>query len=298
MHLTRATPSQQAARDQLTAQAWGQGLSTDGFCSRELQLRAHPFAVAALRSWWWVDDEGAPLASCETFDVEGHVGEVAGVSHLVASVFTEPRLRGQGHAQAMLRAVLEAARGPASQAFVLFSEVGAPLYAGLGFLPSPGFDVLVPARLGEALPVAGPLSSPAPMRGALALRRSPAFVDWQWERERAYARLLHREPPATSTAAWDGATIGWTAYFKLNELHVLWLDEAPPTTQRRLLAAAQHAAATSGLPTVRVWDQRDGAWAQSVSGARVVSRDDEVPMFLPLVPGVERWAPIERATWA
>jgi hypothetical protein len=52
------------------------------------------------------------------------------------------------------------------------------------------------------------------------------------------------------------------------------------------------------LPTVRVWDQGDGGWAREVSGVRVVARDDEVPMFLPLVPSLDAWAPIERATWA
>lgn len=298
MRLIQASAGQQASRDALTASAWGQGLSGEQFLLRERQLRAHPWAAAAMRSWWWVDAHGAVLASCETFEVDSHVGDAPGVSHLIASVFTEPALRGRGHASAMVLAVLAAARRPGSQAFVLFSEVGVALYERVGFRAQPAFDLVLPAREGRPLPAATSVSPVRRSPGSLTLQRTSGFVDWQHERERAYARLLERTAPPTATAECDGATIGWTAYFKTDELHVLWLDEAPTPTRARLLEAAQSAALSSGLARVRVWEQGDGAWAGALPGVQVVPRDDEVPMFLPLVPGVERWAPIERATWA
>jgi predicted N-acetyltransferase YhbS len=298
LRLIRASVRQQASRDVLTASAWGQGLSGQQFLQREQQLRGHAWAAAALRSWWWVDAQGAPLASCETFEVDSCVGEAPGVAHLIASVFVEPALRGQGHASAMLRAVLAAARRPTSQAFVLFSEVGVALYARVGFRAAPAVDLVLPAGAGRPLPTATRVPAVRRSLGSLSLERASGFIDWQQERERAYAALLQRTAPPTATAECEGATIGWTAYFKTGELHVLWLDEAPVATRARLLEAARAAAFDSGLAQVRVWEQGDGAWTGGLPGVRIVPRDDEVPMYLPLVSGIERWAPIERATWA
>lgn len=298
MRLLLATEAQRRERDLVTASAWGQGLTVDQFLARERRLRAHPWAARALRSWWWVDAGGVLLSSCETFDAAATCDGAPGVAHVIASVFTEPRFRGGGHASAMLRKVLEVAPGPDSQAFVLFSEVGVPLYARLGFSPVPSFDVCAPAKAGVVRPDAGGWPQVSPALGALALVRDAGFLDWQWERERTYAELLRRAPPPTHSSACEGFTIGWTAYFKTNELQVLWLDPAPPEIRRELLAAAQACAAATGLELVRVWDDADGAWARGVEGARIMTRDDEVPMYRSLRAGCVAWRPIERATWA
>ena len=66
--LVEADDAQKRARDELTASAWGKGLSSAQFLAREAALRAHPFAREAMRTWLWVDG-GQVCCSCETFEV-------------------------------------------------------------------------------------------------------------------------------------------------------------------------------------------------------------------------------------
>ncbi len=297
MKLRLASSDEARARDVPCAQAWGGGLTVEQFVEREAVLRAHPWPRRVMRSWQWVDGPRV-LASCETFALDSQVAGRAGHSQLVASVFTEPHLRGQGHAAAMLRAVAASSREAGAQAMVLFSEIGTRLYASLGYRAVPSFDVLLPALAGPALgePVQVTTVKPSGPADTLLVARDQGQVDWHLERERFYGRVLGRPLPRRAGVVLPAGSIGWTAYYKTGELQVLWLD-GEGEARRELLQAAQAEAAYLGLSTVRVWLEADAAWAAVLPGARVVARDDEVPMFLPFVDGVERWAPIERAVW-
>ena len=145
--LTIASAAEQLERDALTASVWGTGLTGAQFLEREQRLRAHPWARQTLTSWLWREESGAVLASCETFLDEAHVGTLQGTAATIASVFTEPKLRGHGHAGNMLRAVVERLRDdPRCLAATLFSEIGTALYQRLGFWPVPAFDTFFPAR--------------------------------------------------------------------------------------------------------------------------------------------------------
>ena len=297
MMLTIASPAEQRARDELTSSIWGGGLTQAQFLDRELKLRTHPWAAKTLTTFLWKDDAGAVLASCESFLDDARVGAHAGAASTIASVFTEPGLRGRGHAASLLRAVIE--RLNTSFAVTLFSEIGTDYYHRLGFWPVPAFDTFFPARADK--PAVEWLSAlPAPRHPAsdehtLRLTLSSERLDWHLERERFYTAALGRTPLPHHGARVGESTITWTAYWKTNELQVLSLDARSPADLPELLHAASHAAHLVGLPTVRVWETID---LTAVPGARRVSRTDEVAMFLPLKPGVQAWTNVERGLWA
>lgn len=144
MRLLEASFAEKVSRDALTAAAWGRQLSTEQFLAREAALRSHPFAKTSMRTWLWCAD--SILSSCETFEVAATRGATSGRAFIVASVFTEPALRGKGHAVAMLNALVERLSTPDALAVVLFSEVGPTIYERAGFVGQPGVDLVFPAR--------------------------------------------------------------------------------------------------------------------------------------------------------
>ncbi|MFZ5440825.1 MAG: GNAT family N-acetyltransferase [Myxococcota bacterium] len=298
MRLVLATEAQKRARDLVTFSTWGGGLTQAQFLTRELELRAHPWAARTMSTWLWCADDETVLASCESFVDAASVGARAGTAAVIASVFTEPQLRGKGHAAAMLRAVLE--RLSSCLAVTLFSEIGAGLYQRLGFWSVPAFDTWFDAAAetpavewleGALPPPVHPAGDDATLRLGLAADR----LDWQLCRERFYARALGRTPLEVHGARVGASTITWTAYWKTNELHVLSLDARDEAALPLLISAARNAAHRAGLPLVRVWETRSLA---HLPGARRLPRTDELAMFCPLVPGVQAWTQVERGLWA
>ena len=295
-----ASPLEQRERDEHSFAAWGAGLTLEQFRDREQRLRGHPWAARTLTSWLWKDAPGAVLSSCETFLDEARVGSRVGTAATIASVFTESKLRGLGHAANMLRAVLERLRADADcLAVTLFSEIGTNYYQRLGFWPVPAFDTFFPART-EAPSVEwlhAPLPAPhhpAADEHTLRLTLSESRLDWHLERERLYTSALGRTPLSKHGARVGESTITWTAYWKTDELQVLSLDVRDVAHLPLLVHAARHAAHEAGLPVVRIWETS----ALSVEGARRVERTDEVAMFLPVLPGVQAWTMVERGLWA
>jgi GNAT superfamily N-acetyltransferase len=302
MSLRLATDDEKRARDAQTHEAWGQGLSRDEFLEREARLRGHRWAKGAMRTWLWTAADAAVLASCETFEVASEVGGVRGRSWVVASVFVEPSLRRRGHSTAMLSALLRRLSAESgAQAAVLFSEVGVDLYARPGFFAVPSFDAWFDAadeRPDDVAFLTSPLPAPRAPRPAaqvLHLGLSEGQLDWHLERERFYARAWKKPVLAAHGARLGASSIGWTAYWRTRELHVLFLDVADEAHRLPLLRAAQYAAAQAGLPVVRVWE---GTRVDDVPGARRARRDDEIAMFAPLCPGVLGWTHVERGLWA
>jgi GNAT superfamily N-acetyltransferase len=297
--LTIATPAEQQARDALTATVWGTGLTPAQFSERELRLRAHPWAAKTLTSWLWKSDDGAVLSSCETFLDEAVVGTHHGTAATIASVFTEPSLRGRGHAEQLLRAVITTLRADQRcLAATLFSEIGTHYYQRLGFWPVPAFDTFFEPRadapssvqwLEGALPAP---HHPAADANTLRCMLSAERLDWHLERERIYGVALGRQPLAHHGAKAGDSTITWTAYWKTNELQVLSLDVRAAADLAPLIHAASHAAQLASLSTVRIWE------TNALHAGRRVERTDEVAMFLPLRPGVQAWTMVERGLWA
>ncbi|MFO0598876.1 MAG: N-acetyltransferase [Myxococcaceae bacterium] len=296
--LVVANATQQLERDHATWAAWGAGLDRAQFALREQRLRAHPWAAKTLTSFWWVDASGAPLSSCELFVDEAVVGGQRGLAGTVASVFTEERLRGRGHAAAMLEALRqrEASR---LLALTLFSEIGEGLYARLGYRAVPAFDLFFPASATkpprvEWLEGVLPVARPSEALDALVLPLSATRLDWHLERERIYGEALSRPVLPFHGARVGASTITFTAYWKTNELQVLSLDaddEAVPG----LFDAARHAAHVAGLPVVRWWETRG---LPAFADQRRAPRTDELPMFLPLRAQATAWVKVERGLWA
>ncbi len=295
--LTIAFASEQRARDRLTAEIWGTSLTTEQFLDRELRLRAHPWAAATLTTWLWKDASGATLSSCEVFLDEAKAGARTGTAATIASVFTEPKLRGQGHAAKMLEALIEQLKS--CLAVTLFSEIGTHYYQRLGFCAVPAFDTFFEPRTdAPAVEWLQKMSSPRHASGdahTLRLSLSAERLDWHLERERIYGSVMERGALPHCGARVGESTITWTAYWKTNELQVLSLDAKSPAELSLLIHAASHAAQLGGLSTVRIWETID---LTSVPGAQRVARTDEVAMFLPLVPGVQAWTMVERGLWS
>ncbi len=301
MKLVVASAAQQQARDALTFEAWGAGLTPASFLEREQCLRAHPWARRALTTWLWCEDDGTVLASCEAFVDAARVGSRAGPAATIASVFTEPNRRGRGHARQMLCALLSRLEAEQCLAATLFSEIGTGLYQRLGFWPVPAFDTWFDPLV-EAPPAVEWLEGalPAPRHGpgdkaTLRLELGAERLDWHLERERFYGAALGRPELGVHGARVGDSSITWTAYWKTDELHVLSLDVRAEGDVPGLVLAARHAAHRAGLPVVRVWETRA---LEVVEGARRAARTDEIAMFCPLVAGVQGWTEVERGLWA
>lgn len=112
---------------------WGAGLGFDDYRAFWTEISATPWAKRHLRYCVWLGDDGSLLSSLKLYRPQlkllDRIGPVAGI----AAVFTPRSQRGRGHASAMIRAVVDEARDRGDIAALLFSDVGAPFYRGLGF---------------------------------------------------------------------------------------------------------------------------------------------------------------------
>lgn len=300
--LVLATDAEKQSRDLLTLPEWGQGLSLEQWQQREKVLRAHPWSVASMESWHWRAPGGETLASCETFRTPALLGPEAGHVYAVASVFTEPALRGRGHATAMIDALNEAlAARPDALGSVLFSDVGARIYERSGYRAFPAFEWVLPPAGGDPEEGVRPLedlrAEAGPAGGAGLLRLSPRReqLDWHLERERFYA-WAHDRPPAPFHAAAAGESYAaWMVSYKENVLRVLTLEARSPKDTAAVLRCAQRLAHQLRLDSVRVWEPHPG-FAPLPGDLR--AREGELPMAR--VYGgraLADWRPIHRALW-
>jgi GNAT domain-containint protein/GNAT acetyltransferase-like protein len=314
MQLTDATEEEKVARDRLTHAPWGAPLDMDSWLHREAQLRAHRWSKAAMRTWFLRGEGGEVLSSCETFAMASTAGSEAGTTYGVASVFTEERLRGRGHATELLRRVHArvAAEDPRAQAFILFSEVGAGIYERAGYVARPEWDedlVFPPSHATgpgaaepeeeEALARVLACAPPLQRRGFVAWP-SAEQLDWHRERERIYAQALGRpRAPGCGARHRDGIAV-WTGNLRSNRLYLLLLRADTAEAASALVESARRAAAAAGLGAVHLWKcPLPEGWTAASASGRVVPRDQALPMLHPLKPGVraEDWSFIPRALW-
>lgn len=309
VQLVIATEEQKRSRDRLTHAAWGQRLSVEEFCRRELRLRAHPWCTSGMTTWLWVDSRGAVLASCETFRMRSFLRGAESVSFGVASVYTEPVLRGHGHASAMMRALGDELRRrePGAHGVILFSEVGASLYERAGFVARPCFDRMVPASAGTGLrdvrwiherelePALAAFPLP---RADFVIWPEAVQIDWHLERARIYAETMGRTQPPTCGVVVGKARALWAADYKNERLAVLLASAPDAASGAALVEAAAHAAASAGLREVRIWETPSLPLPPGL-GRREPRDDDALPMLLPIASGLkaEAWSDIPRALW-
>jgi GNAT superfamily N-acetyltransferase len=326
MQTRRATREEEAARYRVTAEAWGRGpgVTLDRYVERELTLRAQAYGASALSTWVLVaEDErdaagakpGEVLASLETLRSPLWVaGRPRGSGFGIASVFTEARFRGRGYASTLLtsmRAQIEAEEDAGQPpAFLLFSDVGAPIYERAGFVALPGDDLrlapdgsagfvgapIVRADVGRFL--RGRLSGAA--QGTWAFEVTADRLDWQLEREALHARFAGRAQPRACGVELAGGHLLWAAHYGKNVLEILDFqgDEA---TCREALRSARAVAHGAGLAAVVAWDSEGlpeaalvehGAVRTPREGSLVMVTEVKGPDDVPLVP-----APVSRASW-
>jgi GNAT superfamily N-acetyltransferase len=323
-------PPAVVALDELTYASWGGPLPLPQYLLRERRLRAAPFS-RGLRVW--ILREGAQvLASCESYEVPlvhhapGARAPLRGPVHGIASVYVEPRLRGHGHASALLQGVHEHLLREGALGTYLMSEIGPTLYARLGYVERPlrycRYAAADPAR--EHLPTPLPWTwlgeaDVAPMLGeryrharpALTLEASIAQIGWHLLHGRFYAEACGKPPSATVGARVGDAFALWQPSHHKQLLRVLMLypgarlatPGAPISPRgpelevvRQVLHAARFAAAEQGLPHIEVWENPSNN-AYLRGGARLAA--GEVPMLRPLRREVrgEDWLDYERCHW-
>lgn len=314
-----ATDREKLARDALCHAAWDDQLSVEQFVEREAALRATAFARRGMTTWLLVeegDPARRPLASLETYQVACRHGLRAGEAYEIASVFTEAALRGQGHASRLLELVAgRLAARPRALALTLYSDVGAPIYARVGFTALPAADWRFPAAVDPAplvrrtdgdAEVARVLGARRP-RGRFAILPDAAQVAWHRQRERQYLEALRRGPMMRGVLSTAGGDALVCADHKNERALVLawWADDA--ASAARLCAAAADEAARVGLREVVAWappiEPEDDPFAAALPwvGGEKRPRAGSLPMLRPLprAPGLvaDAWREVPRLLW-
>lgn len=315
MILRQATAAEAVERDKLTFFEWGTKLTLEQYFARERRLRDHPFARRGLRLWLLVDDSGEVLSSCETLTMRSLVraGDawVQGETQGIASVFTEERLRGKGHAVEMIRRVVERLSGDQTHSFILFSEVGAKLYERAGFELRPSYDRIFRCNStrtnhpslrmltrGQAL-VEWERQVPL-ARESFLVWPTADQVDWNFEREDAYATLLNGPRAEFQGAALDQSLVLWMVDHKKGCLQLVCLRSKTSLEAQVLITKACETARELGLPCVRAWETEafDG-WDRLGHASERELREGSLTMIRPVNPKLKssEWNFIPRAVW-
>lgn len=301
-------------RDALSHEAWGAGLTPAQFADRERALRAHRWPASGAMTTWALRDEGGRiLASCETFRTPALLdGEPAGRAYEVASVYTEPALRGRGYAGALLGALADElrARDPALSAALLFSDVGVDLYARAGYAPRAAVDRVAAAEAGDPsdgvdelfADEGGPTIDRAvvelfpPPREGFWLVPSGAQIDWHRERERFYARMQGRPTLGSWGARRGESALIWAADWKRGCLSGLLYHAAGGAEAEALLTCMRRVAAQAELARVVLWDDPAQPWPAPFATS---GREGAIPMIRPYAAGLrpEAWASVPRGVW-
>jgi GNAT superfamily N-acetyltransferase len=180
---------------------WGEGLSRDAYEKWNRAQTETVWGRANLRRVALVDG-GRVLSSAKRYDLEALTGgrriRVLGIG----AVFTDAGLRGQGHAAALIDAMIADARARGCELALLFSEIGAGYYERLGFRVIahrvPTIEVIRKTGAPAALVRAGEpsdfdaiaeMSARARHSAAFALDRTSQFIGFMLARKRLLAGL-------------------------------------------------------------------------------------------------------------
>ncbi|KAL4957554.1 hypothetical protein BDW69DRAFT_156091 [Aspergillus filifer] len=141
----------------LTSNAWKDALPVDGFLEESAYLMTVPLAKDGGMTQWILVDGNLPpnkrriLASCESFykrswisDPDGNVTDA--LTHGVASVYVDAKLRGQGYATRLMKELAKTLPSWQTEkttcvASVLFSDIGKEFYSTFGWHAFPSYNL-------------------------------------------------------------------------------------------------------------------------------------------------------------
>jgi predicted N-acetyltransferase YhbS len=181
---------------------WGEGLTREAYGRWNRAQMETPWARAHLSRLGWTR-AGEVLASAKRYDLSARIGAQSRPVLGIGAVFTSPAHRGQGHARALIEAMLADAAGRGCVAALLFSEIGPEYYERLGFRVIARMDITLaalpmragaPAMLvrsgepGDLTHVAG-IAERISASAAFALDRPPDFMAFNLARRRLLAGL-------------------------------------------------------------------------------------------------------------
>ena len=153
LHLTHPTSSEFNSIYSLGFQEWGDALTLPQYLEESAFLTTVPLAKDGGMSIWFLTNRTLPqddrpiLCSCETFrnrtfvtTSDGHSSEA--IIHSVASVFCNPKYRGQGYAARLMQELAMILPNWQTESkncvgSVLYSDIGKTYYAKLGWRPIP-----------------------------------------------------------------------------------------------------------------------------------------------------------------
>lgn len=294
-----ASDAEKRARDEVTYAAWGERLTLAQYVAREARLREHPWATRGMETWLLCDGETI-VSSCESFAMDSRVGDIAGTSYGIASVFTEEVFRGKRYATELVDRVSGALLArERSHAVVLYSDVGAPIYERAGFVYPPRLEWWVDAaahappdglQLDDAIAVR---RVPPTTESEVVIVPSSAQLDWHHARERYYAEARNRRAPGRHRLVYGEDQVIVAADLKNGELLVLSVEWSAVTVAT-LLRAAADLAWQLGLAGVRLWAPDDVAPPAFVATKPLAS---SLPMIRSVASRALVWRDVQRGVW-
>lgn len=122
---------------------WGEGMTLDDYIAFVRAQMESPWGRENFRYLVW--REGTLiLSSLKLYRLHARCGSRHVILGGIGAVYTPWAQRGQGHARAMLAAVLERLQAEGAHGALLFSDIGAEYYRRLGFRPVPSHEFSVP----------------------------------------------------------------------------------------------------------------------------------------------------------
>jgi predicted N-acetyltransferase YhbS len=274
-------------------EAWPHPLGLEAGLARRRHWAQHPWGQAHVQRWL-LEEDGAPKSACQVYHLPLRVAGRSTWWRGFGSVVTPPQHRRQGHAEALLRALmapslaaLEGGAGlPAAEAALLYSDIGTTYYGRMGFGPTALLDLSAPA-LPEAIP-AWQIATPALASLALEARRAEeACAPWALQRSTEEAMAFWQGRSELTAYAIDGPQGPWWVWAKVDEgsLEVgAWLGQPGPGGAHRGL---QGLAAALGAGEVVTWGTEcPPGWTASPVGPG-----------LPMVASLDGTQPSLRGPW-
>ena len=232
------------------------------------------------------------------------VDGVRGETWAVASVYTEPALRGRGHARAMMDALVARARAEGAQASTLFSDVPPAIYEYSGYVARPAEDSVFPPAQGEAargvdalVDAAGELE---PYVDDFSIWPTRDQLDWHLERGRTYAAAARARAAAVAGRARRRRRRVLGGRLEAGAAADLCgSTRRTPTRRRRWCGRRATPRRRRGCTRCGCGRSRGRSRVGPISGGDRVRRVGSVPMIAPIADGVrpEMWTQIPRAVW-